>query len=121
MGVVPGAAPAERPSGPAGLPTDDQVRTAVTSFSMLAEPTRLRLLWLVSAEELDVSTLAGRVGATVSVVSAHLSKLRLAGLVDTRRDGRHVLYRARDVHVRSLIAEALYHADHQVSGLADHD
>jgi DNA-binding transcriptional ArsR family regulator len=88
---------------------------------MLAEPTRLRLLWLVSTEELDVSTLAARLDATVSVVSAHLAKLRLAGLVDTRKSGRHVLYRARDVHVRTLIAEALFHADHQVSGIADHD
>ncbi len=87
---------------------------------MLAEPTRLRLLWLVSAEELDVSTLAARVEASVSIVSAHLAKLRLAGLVDTRKAGRHVLYHARDTHVRRLIAEALFHADHQISGIADH-
>ncbi len=121
MGVVPGAAPSQPPSKSPELPSEEQVRTAVTSFSMLAEPTRLRLLWLVSAEELDVSTLAARLDATVSVVSSHLAKLRLAGLVDTRKSGRHVLYRARDVHVRSLIAEALFHADHQVSGIADHD
>lgn len=111
--------PADAPPG--DLPTDDQVGAAVTAFSMLAEPTRLRLLWLVSAEELDVSTLAGRIGASVSIVSAHLAKLRLAGLVDTRKAGRHVLYRARDTHVRRLIAEALFHADHQVSGIPDHD
>lgn len=97
------------------------MRAAVTAFSMLAEPTRLRLLWLVSAEEVDVTSLAARLGVTVSVVSAHLAKLRLAGLVETRRAGRHILYRARDVHVRSLISEALHHADHQVSGTADHD
>ena len=109
------------PSGPAALPSEAQVRAAVTAFSMLAEPTRLRLLWLVSAEELDVSTLAARAGTTVSIVSAHLAKLRLAGLVDTRKAGRHVLYRARDSHVGKLIAEALFHADHQISGLADHD
>lgn len=96
------------------------MRAAVTAFSMLAEPTRLRLLWLVSAEEVDVTSLAARLGVTVSVVSAHLAKLRLAGLVDTRRAGRHILYRARDGHVRTLISEALYHADHQVSGTADH-
>lgn len=115
------AVPAEpdRPTR-AGLPSDDQVRAAVTAFAMLAEPTRLRLLWLVSAEELDVSTLAARVEASVSIVSAHLAKLRLAGLVDTRKAGRHVLYHARDTHVRRLIAEALFHADHQISGIADH-
>ncbi|MGH9077099.1 MAG: ArsR/SmtB family transcription factor [Acidimicrobiales bacterium] len=87
---------------------------AVTAFSMLAEPTRLRLLWLVSAEELDVTTLADRVGTSVSAVSQHLGRLRLAGLVDTRRAGRHVIYRAVDAHVRSLIAAALSHAGHQV-------
>lgn len=117
---VPDVAPAATSSGAAALPSQDQVRAAVTAFSMLAEPTRLQLLWLVSAEELDVTSLAARLEATVSVVSAHLAKLRLAGLVDTRKAGRHVLYRARDVHVRSLIAEALFHADHQVSGIADH-
>ena len=117
--AVPSAEPAAPPAG--RLPGDAQVRAAVTSFSMLAEPTRLRLLWLVSAEELDVSTLAARAESSVSIVSAHLAKLRLAGLVETRRAGRHIHYRARDSHVRTLIAEALFHADHQISGLADHD
>jgi DNA-binding transcriptional ArsR family regulator len=118
---VSDTAPDEYPATDTDLPSQDQVKAAVTAFSMLAEPTRLQLLWLVSAEELDVSSLAGRLDTNVSVVSAHLAKLRLAGLVDTRRAGRHVLYRARDVHVRSLIAEALFHADHQVSRIADHD
>jgi DNA-binding transcriptional ArsR family regulator len=103
------------------LPTDAQVRAAVTSFSMLAEPTRLKLLWLISAEELDVTTLSRRVGVNPSALSQHLSRLRLCGLVQTRKEGRHVLYRARDTHVRALIIEALYHADHQVSGITDHD
>jgi DNA-binding transcriptional ArsR family regulator len=118
---VPELASAVPPPASTALPSEGQVKAAVTAFSMLAEPTRLQLLWLVSAEELDVTSLAARLEATVSVVSAHLAKLRLAGLVDTRKVGRHVLYRARDAHVRSLIAEALHHADHQVSGLADHD
>lgn len=117
-----GGAPAA-PVAPAAveLPSDGQVRAAVTAFAMLAEPTRLRLLWLVSSEELDVSSLAARLATSVSIVSAHLAKLRLAGLVETRKDGRHVLYRARDTHVRRLIAEAMFHADHQITGAADHD
>jgi DNA-binding transcriptional ArsR family regulator len=112
--------PAETPSPVPELPNESQIRAAVTAFSMLAEPTRLKLLWLISAEELDVTTLAERVGVNPSAVSQHLSRLRLCGLADTRKSGRHVLYRARDSHVRTLIAEALYHADHQVSGIPDH-
>jgi DNA-binding transcriptional ArsR family regulator len=103
------------------LPSDAQVAAAVTAFSMLAEPTRLKLLWLMSAEELDVTTLSQRVGVNASAVSQHLSRLRLCGLAQTRKAGRRVLYRARDTHVRALITEALYHAGHQVSGIADHD
>lgn len=37
----------------------------------------------------------------------------LAGLVETHKEGQRVLYRARDSHVRNLIAEALSHADHE--------
>ncbi|HET9690431.1 MAG TPA: metalloregulator ArsR/SmtB family transcription factor [Acidimicrobiales bacterium] len=118
---MPGPASADDRSPHPGLPSEHQVKAAVTAFAMLAEPTRLRLLWLVAAEELDVTSLAVRLGTTVSIVSSHLAKLRLAGLVDTRRAGRHVHYRARDAHVRSVIAEALYHADHQMNGIADHD
>ncbi|KAB8182678.1 metalloregulator ArsR/SmtB family transcription factor [Nonomuraea phyllanthi] len=102
-------------------PTPAQVAAAVDAFRMLSDGTRLRLMWLLSSGERDVNSLAEAVGAARPSVSQHLAKLRLAGLVDTRRDGRRVLYRARDSHVRAIIAEALFHADHQVSGLPRHD
>lgn len=103
------------------LPTPAQVDAAVAAFALLADPTRLRLLWLLSAGELDVGSLAGAVGATPSAASQHLAKLRLAGLVSVRRDGRRHLYRVRGGHVRNLIAEALCQADHRVSGHPDHE
>lgn len=102
-------------------PTPTQVNSAVDAFRMLSDATRLRLMWQLSAGELDVNSLSEAVGVARPSVSQHLAKLRLAGLVDTRRDGRRVLYRARDGHVRALIAEALFHADHEVSGLPPHD
>ena len=55
-------------------------------------------------------------GCRPTVASQHLSKLRFAGLVEGKRDGRRVVYRLRGAHVRNLLAEALFHADHQVSG-----
>jgi DNA-binding transcriptional ArsR family regulator len=101
-------------------PTPAQVETAVEAFRMLSDATRLRLMWLLSGDEYDVGSLAGAVGVPRPSVSQHLAKLRLAGLVRTRREGRRVLYRARDSHVRALIAEALSHADHEVSGIPRH-
>ncbi|MEO3805996.1 metalloregulator ArsR/SmtB family transcription factor [Nonomuraea sp. B1E8] len=110
-----GASPAQE------QPTGAQVEAAVEAFRMLSDATRLRLMWLLSVDEFDVGSLAGAIGVARPSVSQHLAKLRLAGLVQTRREGRRVLYRARDAHVRALIGEALFHADHEVSGIPRHD
>lgn len=103
------------------LPSGDHVEQAATSFRMLADPTRLRVLWLLCGGEYDVGSLAAQVGAARPAISQHLAKLRLAGLVSTRRDGRRVLSRARGGHVRGLLAEAVNAADHQLTGAPDHD
>jgi DNA-binding transcriptional ArsR family regulator len=71
-------------------------------------------------EDLDVATLAEIAGCRPTVASQHLSKLRLGGLVEATRDGRRMIYRLRGGHVR-LLAEALFQADHQVSGEPAHD
>jgi len=64
--------------------------------------------------DLDVASLAAAAGCRLTVASQHLSKLRFAGLVEGNRDGRRVLYRLRGAHVRALLTEALFHADHHV-------
>jgi DNA-binding transcriptional ArsR family regulator len=110
-----GAAPSQE------QPTSAQVEAAVEAFRMLSDATRLRLMWLLSAAEYDVGSLAAAIGVARPSVSQHLAKLRLAGLVRTRRDGRRVVYRARDAHVRAVINEVLHHADHEVSGIPRHD
>ena len=73
-------------------PTGAQIDAAVTAFRMLADPTRLRLLWLLSTSEYDVGSLAAAVGAARPSVSQHLAKLKLAGLVTMRRRGRRTIY-----------------------------
>jgi DNA-binding transcriptional ArsR family regulator len=88
---------------------------------MLADPTRVRLLWALRDGERDVTTLAAAAGAIPNTTSQHLAKLRLAGLVATRREGRRVYYALRGAHVRNLLNEALFHADHQITGQPTHD
>jgi DNA-binding transcriptional ArsR family regulator len=87
----------------------------------LADPTRVRILWALRERDLDVATLAAIADCRPTVASQHLSKLRLAGLVEAARDGRRMVYRLRGGHVRGLLVEALFHADHQVSGEPAHD
>ncbi len=102
-------------------PTAEQVNAAVMSFALLADPTRVRVLWALRDGEQDVATLAEIAGCRPTVASQHLSKLRFAGLVEGTRQGRRVLYRLRGGHVRTLLTEALFHADHQVRGAPVHD
>ena len=94
--------------------------TATALFTMLSDPTRLHIPWLLRAEALDVGALTDAVGASRTAVSQHLAKLRFTGLVDTRREGRRIIYRLRDGHVGRVIAEALNHADHQMPGEPTH-
>lgn len=88
---------------------------------MLADGTRLRLMWVLCHGEYDVATLARTAGVARPAASQHLAKLRLSGLVTAQRAGRRVVYAARRGHVRRLVRETLYAADHHLSGAPDHD
>ena len=97
-----------------------QVDAAVDTLKLLADPTRLRILWTLLHGEHAVTPLAEHVGAQPSAVSQHLAKLRLARLVRTRREGNRVFYLTENAHVRRLVEEALFHADHLTQDLPDH-
>jgi DNA-binding transcriptional ArsR family regulator len=94
------------------MPTEEQVHLAAESFRLLADPTRIKVLWALLQGESSVACLAELAGAAPTAVSQHLAKLRLAGLVKGRREGTFVYYSAADNHVRGLLAQALHHAEH---------
>jgi len=102
-------------------PTPGQVAAAVAVLGMLADATRLELMWVLLGGERDVAGLTAAVSASRSSVSQHLGRLRLAGLVEGRREGRRMIYRAHGGHVRALVGEALFHADHDITGADLHD
>ncbi|BEK86399.1 metalloregulator ArsR/SmtB family transcription factor [Nocardia seriolae] len=101
----------------------DQARldAATATFRMLSDPTRLHILWILADAEADVTALTEACGASRTAVSQHLAKLRFTGLVDTRRDGRRIIYRIRDGHLARLVREGLNHADHMVTGEPGHE
>lgn len=105
------------------MPEDEQAQLAAETFRLLADPTRIKLLWALLQGESSVSCLAELAGVTPTSVSQHLAKLRLAGLVRGRREGTFIYYTAADTHVHALLAEALSHVDHADQDLgaeADH-
>jgi len=95
------------------LPSQEELDLAVEVFRMLSDGTRLSLLWCLRDEELSVGELAVRVGKAPAAVSQHLAKLRLARLVQTRRDGNTIYYRLENDHARQLVLDGIRHAEHQ--------
>ena len=87
---------------------------------MLSDATRVRILWALLDEELPVGELAEAVGKPPAGVSQHLAKLRMARLVRTRRQGTQVFYRIENSHVRQLVEDAIYHADHTGTAVPEH-
>ena len=67
-------------------------------------PHRLLLLQLLGQAETAVEALAERAGMTIANTSQHLQRLRRAGLVATRKQGQHALYRLADSAVLDLLA-----------------
>ncbi|GAA5185755.1 hypothetical protein GCM10023322_30480 [Rugosimonospora acidiphila] len=101
------------------MPNDEQVHLAAETFRLLADPTRLKILWALLQGESNVACLAELAGAAPAAVSQHLAKLRMSRLVRGRREGTFVYYSAEDTHVRGLLAQALHHADHLERDLPD--
>lgn len=98
----------------------DQLTLAAEVLGHLADPTRLHLLQLLARGEQDVTTLTAQVSASRSSVSQHLGRLRLAGLVQARREGRRMLYRLTSDHLQALVGEAYQFAGHLVNDIPHH-
>jgi rhodanese-related sulfurtransferase/DNA-binding CsgD family transcriptional regulator len=68
----------------------------------VASPKRLELIELLCQGEKSVELLAAQAGISVKLASAHLRGLRLARLVDTRKEGKYVVYRLASASVADL-------------------
>lgn len=91
--------------------TDAQLDAAAATFDLLSVPSRLHLVWLLAAQEQDVTTLSELTGANIPATSQQLAKLRAAGVVSARRDGRRQLYRVDDPHILSVINQMFSHIE----------
>ncbi len=87
------------------------IERAARLFRALGDAPRLQLLHTLLTGEVCVGSMVTTLGQKFSTVSQRLRILRSEGLVVRRRAGSHVYYTLADDHVKSLVSNALAHAD----------
>lgn len=92
----------------------EYVDLAAEVFALMADATRIRIVLALREGELSVGELADRVHKSPTGVSQHLAKLRWARVVTARQEGTRVYYRLIDGHVRLLVQQAVFQAEHAV-------
>ena len=100
------------------LVAPDAVQGLADTFSALGDPTRVRILDVLSHGELCVCDLAAVLGLSQSAVSHQLRLLRSIRLVKPRREGRIVFYSLDDQHIISIFKQTLQHVQEERSSAA---
>jgi len=86
--------------------SDQAVRDLAQVFKLMSDETRLRiLLYLAQAGELHVTDLCNKLGQSQPAVSHHLALLRVSGLIESRREGKHNFYSVRADHFGEMLVD----------------
>ncbi len=90
-----------RPASMSALPGELVPEGLLRALKALADPTRLKILYYISQEDVTPSELARRLHLRAPTVTHHLNDLRLAGLVNLTFRGQEKLYRSRVEAIQS--------------------
>ena len=88
---------------------DDTLYRLADLFKVFGDPTRIRILYALSVEELCVQDIADRLSMTQSAISHQLRVLKQMSLVKFRRDGKTIFYSLADSHVDTIMNQGLEH------------
>lgn len=99
----------------AALLSSGEAQNLAAIFSVLADPTRVRLVQALAERELCVCDLANVLGLRQSTVSHQLRLLRALRIVRFRKEGRVAYYTLDDAHVAGLLAQGLEHVREPVA------
>jgi len=88
---------------------DQAVNALAETFKLLGDPTRIKIVFALSREELCVCDLANLLGVSQSAVSHSLRALRQMRLVRFRKEGKIAYYALDDDHISRLLDEGFRH------------
>ena len=89
----------------------EAVATLAETFKILGDPTRIKIAFALSKEELCVCDIANLLGVSQSAVSHSLRTLRQMKLVRFRKEGKIAYYTLDDEHIAHLLDEGFRHVE----------
>lgn len=93
----------------AQLPPEEECQALADLFKTFGDPTRIRILHVLSQGEICVNDLAEILDMTASAISHQLRLLKQTRLVKSRRDGKLMYYSLDDDHVSTMFAQGMEH------------
>ncbi len=78
-------------------------------FKALGDETRIKIMWALLKNEMCVCDLANLLSMTKSAISHQLRELRMAKLVNFKKNGKTVYYSVADKHVANFLINACEH------------
>jgi ArsR family transcriptional regulator, lead/cadmium/zinc/bismuth-responsive transcriptional repressor len=89
----------------------EAVTALAETFKILGDPTRIKIAFALSKEELCVCDIANLLGVSQSAVSHSLRTLRQMKLVKFRKEGKIAYYTLDDEHIANLLEEGFRHVE----------
>lgn len=91
------------------MPDEDVLYDLADLYKVFADSTRIRILYVLSEEEMCVCDIANILNMTVSAISHQLKILKQSRLVKYRREGKTVFYSLADDHVSRILSQGMEH------------
>jgi ArsR family transcriptional regulator len=92
--------------------SESTIQAMAESFKALADPTRLKILAILSEGDRRVGEIADHLSVTQSAVSHQLRLLRNLNIVRYHKKGREVYYGLADDHIRDILQRTFEHILH---------
>ena len=93
------------------MKSSEAITALAETFKILGDPTRIRIAFALSKEELCVCDIANLLGVSQSVVSHSLRTLRQMKLVRFRKEGKIAYYTLDDAHINNLLDVGFHHVE----------
>ncbi|MBP5651075.1 MAG: winged helix-turn-helix transcriptional regulator [Clostridia bacterium] len=92
------------------IPSDRDTDNVIVILKMLADKTRLKIVYSLMSGAKCVSEIVAEVGESQSAISHQLATMKVSNLVKSERAGNKIIYSVADEHVNKVVKLCLAHA-----------